>query len=189
MPVLLFCLVLCLLLATVLRIGSEPRAYYPLLGYAFFIEPYFSVLSGTYDFVPAVVFGIWLLTAGALAKMRRENRQFRPVLLLLLPPMSICAFNALFNTGVMLLVAPTAIMAVIGVIIYEVAYAEGWVRIATSAVTAALCLAYGMHTGLGAWGSIVASFMIALVQLVWSAAEMRVFNLTSHFCNRKFQYR
>ncbi|HUS59405.1 MAG TPA: hypothetical protein VM141_12205 [Planctomycetota bacterium] len=191
-PILMFCLLLCMVMSMVLKIGSNPSEYYPLLGYAFFIEPYFSELGRHVGFqlVPAMVFLVWMLTAAALTKVRRENRRFRLSFLVLLPPLSICAFNGLFDAGSsMPIVAPAAVLTLIGVVIYEIAYAEGWARIMTCIASAVLCISYGLHTGLGLWGSIVASFAMVLVQLAWSSVEMQVFSLTSPFYNRKFQYR
>jgi len=163
------------------------------LGYAFFVEPYYSQLDCSGEmgaFTPIVLFVCWLVTAGLIAKARRLNRRFRPAFLVIFPALAVCAFNGVFDTGdAAPAIEPAAIVALIGAIIYEVSFAGRWSRISLAAITFGLCAAYGVNTGLGFWGVIVACTTATVVQLVWSGLEMDVFGSTYATQSRQFQYR
>ncbi|HUW32993.1 MAG TPA: hypothetical protein VM223_15400 [Planctomycetota bacterium] len=163
------------------------------LGYAFFIEPYYSQLDCSGEmgsFTPVVLFVVWLVTTGLIAKARRLNRRFRPAFLVIFPALAVCAFNGVFDTGdVGPAIEPAAVVALIGAVIYEISFAGRWSRISLAVITFGLCAAYGVNTGLGFWGIIVACTTMTVVQLVWSGIEMDVFGSTYAIQGRQFQYR
>ena len=157
------------------------------LGSVLFVEPFCAEMP----IVPkAVAFATWLAVAAAIAKARKPSRRFRPALLVLLPVLSIYAFNALFKArGAAPAVAPAAVVAVIGVLLYEISVACGLTRLTMAAFGFAVGASYGAATALGLWGGVVAAGAMAVVQLVWSGMEMNVFRLTSARWDRESGYR
>ena len=188
----------CAVLLGTMYVGSTLMSdvdgkYVKLIGYVFFIEPHFSTVDCSGDIgshTPLVVFAGWMVTAALVAKVRRQNRRFRLACLVAFPALAICAFNGVFDTGdIMPSVEPAAVVAVIGVVLYEIANAGSWTRLSLAVITFGLCAAYGVNTGFGFWGTVVASGTMALVQLLWSGLEMNLFDSTCVLQGRKFQYR
>jgi len=180
-----FALVLIMILV---RIEADPGGIVQKIASVFFIEPFYSEASP--ELRGGVIFATWLAVAGIILKARKQSRGFRMVLLMLFPAAAVCAFNGLFEVSTMVpAVAPTAVVALIGALLYEAAVVCTLGRLSLAMITLAACGAYGMFTGLGFWGAGVAALAMAVAQLAWSGIEMNLFRLTSALRDRKFEYR
>lgn len=188
----------CVVLLGTLYVGDTVMSdvdgkYVKLLGYVSFVEPHFSTVDCLGDmgsYTPFLIFAVWLATAALIVKLRRQNRRFRLAFLVAFPSLAVCAFNGVFDTGgIMPSVEPAAVVAVIGVVLYEVAYAGSWTRLSTAVITFGLCSVYGINTGLEFWGTLIACGTMSVVQLLWSGLEMDLFDSTCILQGRRFQYR
>lgn len=187
------CAAICLAVFALVQLHANPAGAAPRLAYVFLIEPWFTEVSAANaagSMTAGVVFLTWLIIAGLVVKSRSDCRRFRTGFLVALPALAICAFNAVFDAGCNVPgVAPAAMVALIGTLIYELAFARNWSRLCMVMVTFILCAAYGAHTSLGPWGTLVSACTMGAVQLVWSGIEMSALDLTFGMQNRKFGYR
>lgn len=180
-----FALAVLLLMACV---KVDPATIGPKVGSVFFIEPFYSAASP--EMRGGVIFATWLVIAAVIFKSRKQSRGFRMVLLMLLPTAAVCAFNGLFEVGTMTpAVGPTAVVALIGAVLYELAIFCTMGRMSLATITFAVCGTYGIFTGLGLWGTVIAALAMAVAQLAWSGVEMNLFRLTSALRDRRFEYR
>ena len=166
----------------------DPATVGPKVASVFFIEPFYSAAPP--EMQGGVVFATWLAVAAVIFKSRKQSRGFRMVLLMMLPTAAVCAFNGLFDVGAMTpAVGPTAVVALIGALLYELAIFCTLGRMSLATITFAVCGTYGVFTGLGLWGAGIAALAMAVAQLAWSGVEMNLFRLTSALRDRKFVYR
>jgi len=183
------CAFICLLIVLLAELGTDAPGVLPRLGYVFFVEPFRSTVGGGAA-VPVLVFGAWLGVAALILKARRESHQARPALLVLLPAVAVAGFNALFDVGTAApAVQPAAVVTLIGVLLYEVAFACRWSRLGLAFTSFVACAAYGLHTALGLWGALVAATAMLAAELIWSGGEMNLLGSTSALRDREYGYR
>jgi hypothetical protein len=183
------CALACMLVLVLVQVGTDADSLVSRVGSVFFIER-FSTGEYAGALVAKLICGTWLVVAGLILKARKESRSVRMASLVLLPVVSIVAFNGVFDVGPNTpAFEPAAAIAVIGVLLYEMAFKCRWSRVGLALATFAACSAYGLHTALGLWGAFVAAGVMAGVQLVWSGVEMSVLGLTIALRDRKFGYR
>ena len=176
------------LVLVVTCVEVDPASIGPKLGSVFFIEPFYSAASP--EMRGGVIFATWLIVAAVIFKSRKQCRGFRMVMLMLLPTAAVCAFNGLFEVSAMTpAVGPTAVVALIGAVLYELAIFCTLGRMSLATITFAVCGAYGIFTGLGLWGTGIAALAMTVAQLTWSGVEMNLFRLTSALRDRRFEYR
>jgi len=182
------CAVACILVLLPAYAGRCGGGLLSRAGAVFFVEPFAG--SGPAGGWQGLAFAAWLALAWLIAKSHRPNHRFRVASLLLAPPLSICVFNAVFDVGgAPPNIAPTAVVALIGALFYEISLACKWSRLTLAGVTFAACAGYGVATSLGLWGAFVAALAMAAVQIAWSGMEINVSRLTSASRRREFQYR
>ena len=182
------CAVACMLVLLPAYAGRCGGGLLRWVGAVFFIGPFAGPEPGGAWRVLA--FATWLAVAWLIAKSGKPSHRFRAASLLLAPPLSICVFNAVFDVGgAPPGIAPTAVVALIGALFYEISLACKWSRLTLAGVTFAACAVYGAATSLGLWGAFVAALAMAAVQVAWSGVEINVSRLTSASRRREFQYR
>jgi len=163
------------------------------VGYVFFIEPFYSMMNvhGATGAVSSMVaFSSWLIVACLLARMQNKKQKLSLAFLVIFPALAICALNAVAATAdATSSIEPAAIVAVLGTLLYHAGCGRRWSRLFLFVATLAVCSLYGMHTGMGLLGGLVAASTMAVVVTVWSGLNAPVYSLTFSGHGRKFQYR
>jgi len=162
------------------------------LGYVFFIEPFYSMLNvhGVNGAVASMVaFSSWLIVACLLARMQNSKQRLSLAFLVIFPALAICALNAIAAGDAASSIEPAAIVAVLGTLLYHAGRERRWSRLFLFVATLAVCSLYGMHTGMGLLGGLVAASTMAVVVTLWSGLNTPVYSLTFSGHGRKFQYR
>lgn len=179
------CVFTCLLVILLAELTANAHGVLSRVGYVFFLEP-FHTAAGESAAMGKLVFCAWLCVAALILKARQEKRAARSALLLLLPAAAVAGFNACFDAGSAApMVEPAAVIALIGVLVYELALLCQWSRAGLSLAAFAVCSAYAMHTPLGLWGAMVAATAMLVVELIWSSCEMNLLDSTIVLQDRK----
>jgi len=187
LPLFAPCAFACIAVMVVAYACTNAQGLLPRIGTVFFVEPFYGAAPGGPWRMLAFV--TWLALAGLIAKPKKPEHCVRVACLVLFPAVAIGLFNCVFEVAAPPALEPTAVVALVGALFYEISLACKWTRLTMVCVSFAACSGYGLATALGLWGTAVAAAAMITVQMVWSGIEMNVFRLTSASRDRESEYR
>ena len=181
------CAFACVAIMVVAYVCTNAKGLMTRIGTVFFVEPFYGIASdGPWRMLAFVA---WLALAALIATPKKPRRCVRVACLVLFPAVAIGLFNCVFEVAAPPALEPTAVVALVGALFYEISLACKWTRLTMVCVSFAACSGYGLATALGLWGTAVAATAMITVQMVWSSIEMKVFRLTSASRDRESEYR